>query len=65
MTHLFNNDFTETTADSRNYLTWAMNTEIMLTAEGFIDDINKSNTQAYFSNTTKYTKNDEEDPRKF
>ena len=58
MTHLFNNDFTETTADSRNYLTWAMDIEIMLTAEGFIDDINKSNTQAHFSNTTKYTKND-------
>ena len=48
MTHLFNNDFTETTADSRNYLTWAMDTEIMLTAEGFIDDINKPNTQAQF-----------------
>ena len=64
MTHLFNNDFTETIADSRNYLTWAMDTEIMLTAEGFIDDINKPNTQAHFSNTTKYTKNDEEDPRK-
>ena len=41
MTHLFNNDFTETTADSRNYLAWAMDTEIMLTTKGFNDDINK------------------------
>ena len=41
MTHLFNNDFTETIADSHNSLTWAIDVEIM--------------PPAHVSDTTKYT----------
>jgi len=55
MAHLFNKDFTETTADSHNYPTWATDTKIMLTAKGFIASINEPNPQAHFSDTTKYT----------
>ena len=40
---LVNKDFTETAVDSHNYLTWAKDIKLMLTAKGFIDDINKHN----------------------
>ena len=55
MALLFNKDFTETTADSHNYLPWATDTKIMLTTKGFIDDINEPNPQAHVSDTRKYT----------
>jgi len=54
MAHLFNKDFSETTADSHTYLSWAINIKILPTAKGFIDNINKPNTQAHISDTTKY-----------
>ena len=54
MAHLFNKNFTETTAVSHNFLTWAMDIKIMLTTKGFIDDINEPNPQAHFLDTTKY-----------
>ena len=54
MAHLFNKNFTETTAVSHNFLTWAMDIKIMLTTKGFIDDINEPNPQAHISDTTKY-----------
>ena len=54
MTHLFNRDFAEIAVDSHNYLSWTINVKIMLTAKCFIDDINKPNTQAHISDTTKY-----------
>ena len=40
-----NMDFSETTADGDNYLPWAIDIKIMLTAKDFIDDINKPNPQ--------------------
>ena len=43
MANLVNKDFTETTADSCDYLTWAKDIKLMLTVKGFIDDINKHN----------------------
>ena len=54
MAHLFNKNFTETTAVSHNFLTWAMDIKIMLTTKGFIDDINEPNPQAHVLETTKY-----------
>ena len=54
MAHLFNKNFTETTEDSYNYLTWVTNITIMLTTKSFIDDINEPNPQAHFLDTTKY-----------
>ena len=54
MVHLFNKDFAEIAVDSHNYLSWAINIKILLTAKGFIDNINKPNTQAHISDTTKY-----------
>ena len=54
MANLVNNDFIEIAADGHNYLLWAINVKIMLTTKGFIDGINKPNTQAHISDTTKY-----------
>ena len=54
MANLVNKDFTGIAADGRNYLLWAINVKIMLRTKGFIDDINKPNTQAHISDTTKY-----------
>ena len=54
MANLVNNDFTEIAADGHNYLLWAINVKIMLTSKGFIDDINKHNTQAHITDTAKY-----------
>ena len=54
MANLINNDFTEIAADGHNYLLWAINVKIMLTAKDFIDDINKHNTQAHIPDTAKY-----------
>ena len=54
MANLVNKDFTEIAADGHNYLLWAINVKIMLTTKDFIDDINKPNTQAHISDTTKY-----------
>ena len=54
MANLVNKDFTGIAADGRNYLLWAINVKIMLTAKGFIGDINKPNTQAHISDTTEY-----------
>ena len=54
MAHLFNKDFAEIAVDSHNYLSWTINVKIMLTTKCFIDDINKPNTQAHISDTTKY-----------
>ena len=54
MANLVNKDFTEIAADGHNYLLWAINVKIILTTKGFIDDINKPNTQAHISDTTKY-----------
>ena len=44
MAHLFNKDFAEISANSHNYLSWAINIKILLTAKGFIENINKPNT---------------------
>ena len=44
MANLVNKNFTEIAADGHNYLLWAINVKIMLTAKGFIGDINKPNT---------------------
>ena len=41
MAHLVNKNFTKTTTDSHNYLTWAIDVEIM--------------PPAHVSDTTKYT----------
>ena len=54
MAYLVNKNFTEIAADGHNYLLWAINVKIMLIAKGFIDGINKPNTQAHISDTTKY-----------
>ena len=54
MANLVNKNFTEIAADGHNYLLWTKNIKIMLTTKGFIDDINKPNTQAHISGTTKY-----------
>ena len=54
MANLVNKDFTEIAADGDNYLLWDISVKIMLTTKDFIDDINKPNTQAYISDTTKY-----------
>ena len=54
MANLVNKDFTDIISYGHNYLLWAINVKIMLTANSFIDDINKPNTQAYISDTTKY-----------
>ena len=48
MANLVNKNFNEIAADGHNYLLWAINVKIMLTAKGFIGDINKPNTQAQF-----------------
>ena len=39
MAHLVNKDFVELAADGSNYLTWAMDVKIMLTAKGYINTI--------------------------
>ena len=39
MAHLVNKDFVELVADGSNYLTWAMDVKIMLTAKGYINTI--------------------------
>jgi len=54
MANLVNKDFTEIAADGDNYLLWDISVKIMLTTKDFIDDINKPNTQAHISDTTKY-----------
>ena len=54
MANLVNKDFTEIAADGDNYLLWDISVKIMLTTKDFIDDINKPNTQAHISGTTKY-----------
>ena len=54
MANLVNNDFTEIAAHGDNYLLWDISVKIMLTTKDFIDDINKPNTQAHISDTTKY-----------
>ena len=55
MANLVNKDFTEIAADGHNYLLWAINVNIMLTTKkSLINDINKPNTQAHISDTTKY-----------
>ena len=54
MANLVNKGFTEFAAHSHNYLTWATDIKMMLTAKSFIDDINEPNTQAHISDTTKY-----------
>ena len=54
MANLVNNDFTEIAADGHNYLLWDISVKIMLTTKDFIDDINKPNTRAHISDTTKY-----------
>ena len=51
MANLVNKDFTEIAADGHNYVLWAI---MLKNAKGFIDDINKPNTQAHISDTTKY-----------
>ena len=45
MANLVNKNFTEIAADGHNYLLWAI---MLKNAKGFIDDINKPNTQAQF-----------------
>ena len=54
MANLVNKDFTEIAADGDNYLLWDISVKIMLTTKDFIDDINKPNTRAHISDTTKY-----------
>ena len=54
MAYLVNKDFTEIAADGHNYLLWAINVKIILTTNGFIDDINKHNRQAHTPDTAKY-----------
>jgi hypothetical protein len=45
MDKLINKDFTELAVDGSNYLTWAMDVKIVLTAKGFINTINEPNPQ--------------------
>ena len=54
MANLVNKDFTEIAADGHNYELSALGHKCQNNAEGFIDDINKLNTQAHISDTTKY-----------
>ena len=54
MANLVNKGFTEFAAHSHNYLLWDISVKIMQTTKDFIDDINKPNTQAHISDTTKY-----------
>ena len=49
-----NKDFAELAADGSNYLTWAMDVKIMLTAKGFLNSIEEPNPQAPVSNEAKY-----------
>ena len=53
MANLVNKGFTEFAAHSHNYLTWATDIKMMLTAKSFIDDINEPNRQTHVSDTTK------------
>jgi hypothetical protein len=39
MAKLINKDFTELVVDSSNYLTWAMDVKIVLTAKGYINTL--------------------------
>ena len=55
MAHLVNKDFAELAADASNYLTWAMDVKIMLTAKSYINTIEESNPQAPISDEAKYT----------
>jgi hypothetical protein len=53
MAHLVNKDFAEFAADSSNYLTWAMDVKIMLTAKVFNNTIEEPNPQAPISDAAK------------
>ena len=55
MAHLVNKDFAELAADGSNYLTWAMDVKIMLTAKGYINTIEDPNPQAPVTDEAKYT----------
>ena len=55
MAHLVNKDFAELAADGSNYLTWAMDVKIMLTAKGYINTIEEPNPQAPVTDEAKYT----------
>ena len=48
-------NFAEIAADSHNYLSWDINIKILLTKKEFVDDVNKPNPKAHFSDITKYT----------
>ena len=48
MAPIVNKDFAELAADGSNYLTWAMDVKIMLTAKGFLNSIEEPNPQAPF-----------------
>ena len=50
MANLVNKGFTEFAAHSHNYMTWATDIKMMLTAKSFIDDINEPNPQAHRNN---------------
>ena len=54
MSPIVNKDFAELAADGSNYLTWAMDVKIMLTAKGFLNSIEEPNPQAPVSNEAKY-----------
>jgi hypothetical protein len=45
MAKLINKDFTELGVDGSNYLTWAVDVKIVLTAKGYINTINEPNPQ--------------------
>jgi hypothetical protein len=55
MAHLVNKDFAELVADGSNYLTWAMDVKIMLTAKGFNYTIEEPNPRGPVSDEAKYT----------
>ena len=54
MSPIVNKDFVELAADGSNYLTWAMDVKITLTAKGFLNSIEEPNPQAPVSNEAKY-----------
>jgi hypothetical protein len=54
MAKLINKDFTELAADGSNYLTWAMDVKIVLTAKDFINTINEPDPLNPIPETKKF-----------